>query len=88
MKLIFTKSVTKDVQKIKDEKLQKQISKAVRLLKNSDSLFNLPNIKKIKGHPNAYCMRIGHFHLGFFCMDDTIILTRFLSRKDIYKHFP
>jgi len=88
LKLIFTKAITKDVQKIKDKKLQKQISEAVTALKETESLFNIPNIKKIKGHPHAFRLRINDYRLGFYYTDDTILLARFLSRKDIYKYFP
>ncbi len=88
MKLIYTKSITKDVQKIKDRDIQKAIYKTIQKIKNASHLNEIPSVKKLKGHSFAYRIRISNYRLGFYFEDDTIILARFLKRNDIYKVFP
>ncbi len=51
-------------------------------------LGGLPNIKKLSGHVSAYRLRIGDYRVGFFIVDETVILDRVVHRKDIYKVFP
>ena len=51
-------------------------------------LGGLPNIKKLSGHVSAYRLRIGDYRVGFFIVDETVILARVVHRKDIYKVFP
>lgn len=57
-------------------------------MESIDSLDEIPNIKKLKGHKSAYRIRIGDYRLGFFFENTTIIFARFVHRKDIYKIFP
>ncbi len=88
MKILYEKSLWRDIKKVKDQKLLDNLTIAIEEIKSSDKLFSLTNIKKLKGHPAAFRIKIGDFRLGFFYEDNTAILTRFLNRKDIYKFFP
>lgn len=88
MKIIYTKSITKDVRKIKDKKLISKITIVVKNIKESSNLGQLQSVKKLAGHPLAYRIRIGNYRLGFYYEDDTVTLMRFLKRSDIYKLFP
>lgn len=88
MKLIYSKLATKDVLKIKDRKIQRQIREAVLLLKQAESIKDIPSIVKISGYKTAYRMRIGRYRLGFYLKTDTVELARFVKRNDIYKLFP
>jgi len=88
MKIVYTKSITKDVRKIKDKKLISKITLVVKNIKESSNLSQLQSVKKLSGHPLAYRIRIGGYRLGFYYEDNTITLMRFLKRSDIYKLFP
>lgn len=88
MKIVYTRAVTKDVRKIKDQKVIARITKALDELKQVESLEEISSIKKLAGHPTAYRIRIGTYRLGFYFEDETIILARFLKRSDIYRVFP
>ena len=57
-------------------------------LEESENLLQLSNVKKMKGYPSAYRIRIGDYRLGFYFEDDVILLTRFVKRNDIYNLFP
>ncbi len=54
----------------------------------SQSLADIPKVKKLSGYKNAYRIRIDEYRIGFLLEDKVIILTRLLSRKDVYKYFP
>jgi mRNA interferase RelE/StbE len=88
MNVIYTKSVTKDVRKIKDEKLIEKIRKQILSFKESDSLNKINGVKKLSGHPYAFRIKIADYRLGFYYENNTITLSRFLKRNDIYKVFP
>jgi len=82
------KSFNKDIEKIKDKKLALKINNIIISLQKVVIIESLPQIKKLKGTPNAYRIKIGDYRLGFFCKENTIELSAFAHRKDIYKYFP
>ena len=88
MKIIYTKSITKDVLKIKDKKLILKIEQLILDFKNSSTIEEIKSTKKLSGHPYAYRTRIGNYRLGFYYQNKQITLIRFLKRNDIYKLFP
>lgn len=88
MRVKFGKLFSKDLLKIKDLTLKKDIVEIIVLLENSESIQNISNIKKMKGHSEAYRIRIGKYRLGFFFDGEVIELARFAKREDIYKLFP
>jgi mRNA interferase RelE/StbE len=42
----------------------------------------------MQGYDNFYRIRLGEYRIGIELVDDEIIFTRFLHRKDVYKYFP
>ena len=88
MKTLFEKSFLKDIRKIRDNQAKEQIARIIDEIKEAESWNELPNVKKMKGHPSAFRIRVGDYRLGFFIEDDQVIMSRFLHRKDIYKLFP
>ncbi|MEQ8548899.1 MAG: hypothetical protein RIC03_13370 [Cyclobacteriaceae bacterium] len=88
MRVTYSKAVIKDVRKIKDEKLISKVEMVVNQLKSVKSIEEISQLKKIKGHPTAYRIRIGDYRLGLYIAADHIELVRFVKRNDIYKLFP
>jgi mRNA interferase RelE/StbE len=88
MKISVQSSFEKDVLKIKDKKLALQLNKAIETIEKCKSLTEIPNLKKIKSKGNYYRLRFGNYRLGFKFEKDTIVLLRFMDRKEIYKYFP
>lgn len=88
MKVKFGKLFSKDLLKIKDSALKKEIIEVIELLEISESIQNISNIKKMKGHSGAFRIRIGKYRLGFYFDEEVIELARFAKREDIYKLFP
>lgn len=87
MRLIIRPSANKDVKKL-PKVIKQEVEIIVLQMIESERLNELKNIKKLKGHENAYRIRIKDYRLGFFMEEDTIILSRILHRKEVYRYFP
>ena len=88
MKVSIQSAFEKDALKIKDKKTAQQLNKAIEAFENCNSLKEIPNLKKLKSKGNYYRLRIGNYRLGFKTEKETIVLLRFMDRKEIYKYFP
>ena len=88
MKVEFRGSFAKDLKSVKDKSLLKRAKEVIELVEQTNSLTNIPNLKKLKGGGNYFRLRIGDYRFGISFENDTVIFVRFLDRKDIYKYFP
>jgi mRNA interferase RelE/StbE len=88
MTVEFLKSFSKDLDKVSSATVKNQIKQIITSLEKAENLQEIPSTKKLKGHRNAYRIRIGDYRLGLFLENNTVLLARFLHRKDIYKIFP
>ena len=88
MKIKYHKSLEKDLRKIDDKKIKQKLKLVILKMKEAQVLDELTSVKKLAGHPNAFRMRIGSYRLGFYYENNTLILSRFVKRNDIYKLFP
>lgn len=88
MKVEFLNKFSKDLNNLKLKSVKQALLLLIENMETVDSLEKISNTKKLKGHKNAYRTRIGDYRLGFFFDNSTIILARFVHRKDIYKIFP
>lgn len=57
-------------------------------MKQTETLLNLTSVKKLKGYDAFYRIRVGDYRLGFAISGNTIVLVRFLHRKEMYRFFP
>ena len=88
MNVEFLKRFSKDLDDIKNKSVKQTVIRLIELMEAVDALDKIPNTKKLKGHKSAYRTRIADYRVGFFFENSTILLARFLHRKDIYKIFP
>jgi mRNA-degrading endonuclease RelE of RelBE toxin-antitoxin system len=88
MKVEFLKAFAKDLDNISSKSVKNSLLRTIEAMELVDSLDQIPNVKKLKGHKSAFRVRIGDYRLGFFFEDSAILLARFVHRKDIYKLFP
>jgi len=88
MKVEFLKRFSKDLDDIKAKAVKQAVLRIIELMETAETLDKISNIKKLKGHKSAYRVRVGDYRLGFFFENSTILLARFLHRKEIYKIFP
>jgi mRNA interferase RelE/StbE len=88
VKVEFRESFAKDLKGIKNKNLLKRAKEVIELVEQADSLTSISNLKKLKGGGNYFRLRVGDYRVGLAFENDTVILVRFLNRKDIYKYFP
>ncbi|MCK9371702.1 MAG: type II toxin-antitoxin system RelE/ParE family toxin [Sulfuricurvum sp.] len=87
MRLEVKKQFLKDIENV-PKSIKIEIVRIVELIEISASLQDLPNIKKLKGYSNYYRIRIGSYRMGIALVDDAVVLSRFLHRKEVYRYFP
>lgn len=88
MQVVYLKHFLKDIQKLNDSAIKKQLLELISDFKKANSLLDLTQVKKIRGHSEAYRIRIGKYRLGFYFNGEIIEFARFAKREDIYKLFP
>ncbi len=88
MQIDFSERFLKQDRELRDDILHARLQKIVHTVKDAETLRDIPNLKKLKGHRSAYRIRVGDFRVGVFIKDDTVIFADFDHRKDIYKRYP
>jgi mRNA interferase RelE/StbE len=87
MEVQFLRSFEKDLNKA-DSTVRRKILSLVARMEAVRSVSELPQVKKLKGHEDAFRLRVGQFRLGFFVQGNVVQLARLLDRRDIYRYFP
>ena len=88
MKFATTKAFEKDVDAVRDKKLLSRLASVIEQIKLAPSLMALPSVVALSGFTGVYRIRVGDNRLGCYLDGDTLILARFLNRKEIYRKFP
>ncbi|MGZ5254578.1 MAG: type II toxin-antitoxin system RelE family toxin, partial [Flavitalea sp.] len=73
MKVEFLKTFSKDIDDIKVQSVKRNLLQLIEFIELTHNLDSIPNTKKLKGHRNAYRIRIGDYRLGFFVSNSTIV---------------
>ena len=88
MKVEFLSGFQKDLSHTRDKMLAKIILECIVLLEKADKISEVPNIKRLKGHPSAFRYRKGKYRIGFYLENQTIVFAAFDTRDKIYHRFP
>ena len=88
MEVKIDKSFQKDIKKIKSNDFLLKVAESINISQNANNIKQIKGLKKLRGSSNHYRIKIGDFRLGLIISESTIIFTRCLHRKDIYKYFP
>ena len=81
MQVEFLRAFYKDLDKLENKKVTQRLRVIILLVESSDSLDNIPNIKKLKGHPKAYRIRIQNYRVGIFQEGIQLSLPGFCPEK-------
>ena len=93
MKLEIDKSFGRDAKKLPDAILT-ELKSIYTAIENAQSLDDLTySVKKMEGSRKLKAFRLrlsehSDFRIGFYLEGDTVVLSRILNRKEIYKKFP
>ena len=88
MKIEFRSSFARDLKNVRDRNLLKRIREKVEEVEQAQTLSEISQLKKLRGHAAYYRIRIGDYRVGMTIAEDTIVFVRLLNRKDIYRYFP
>ncbi|MCK5781803.1 MAG: plasmid stabilization protein [Flavobacteriales bacterium] len=88
MEYEFYKAFLRDIKKIKDKNLKKYIADTVIDVSKAETINDISNCKKMKGHKTAYRIKTGNYRIGFYLSKNVVEFASFEHRKDIYKKFP
>jgi mRNA interferase RelE/StbE len=88
MEVEFLSSFLKDLGKTQSKVVKNEVAEIIEEVEAASNLSGIRNIKKLKGHKNAYRIRAGDYRIGIFVEKNRVEFARILNRKDIYKIFP
>lgn len=88
MKVLYERKFLKDISKITDKSVKKQLLEIINKIKSTDNFSGISSIKKLTGYQYYYRIRLRYYRIGIKYRDDILTFERFLHRKDIYKYFP
>lgn len=88
MKVEYTRGFIRDLRRLRSHDLRGRAERVIESLENATSLVEVSGTVRIKGPSSHYRVRVGDYRLGLAIEDDTVILVRFLHRREIYRHFP
>jgi len=88
MEVQFTKTFSKQIDDIKDKTLLLKLSSVVKEVMAAKTSKDILNIKKLKGHSDAFRIKIGDYRVGLFVENKEVTFAYFSHRKDIYNRFP
>ncbi len=88
MQYEFTKAFRKDFEKLKNKELAPLILTAIETVSTAQDSRDIPNLKKLTGHKNAYRIRIGNYRIGLFITGTSATFAVIDDRKTIYRRFP
>jgi mRNA interferase RelE/StbE len=84
----FTRHFFRDLDNLKLPSIKKDISDIIKEVQEASLLYEIKNLKKLKGHSTAYRIRSGNYRIGLFIENNVVEFNRLAHRKDIYKIFP
>ena len=87
MLLHIDNSFIRDTKK-SPKSIQKIIPQIIESIRSAETVSALPKVKKMVGYKNAYRIKIDEYRIGFYLEGETVILSRVLARKEVYRFFP
>lgn len=88
MNVKVTEAFNKDISKLRNKKIILAIKAVLLKIEKAGTLSEIPNVKKMEGTKNYFRVRIGDYRLGIFMSENTVYVSRFLNKNEIYRYFP
>ena len=89
MNILFDKSFSKSLDKIKSSTIKIKVEELIVELENVKTINEVPSLKKMTGNRSYFRKRIGDYRLGIEIeSSNTIRFIVIAHRKDIYRIFP
>lgn len=88
MRVKFLSKFNKDLDKLNNRSLKQKVTKIIKDVEYANNIFDIHNIKKLKGDTISYRIRLGDYRIGIYFENNIFEFARIIHRKDIYKVFP
>lgn len=88
MNVSFREKFLKDLSKIKDQRIARNIENAIINAESAKTIHEISNLKKLKETKIAYRIKVGDYRICVFINNNNLEFSRVLHRKDIYRSFP
>lgn len=89
MVVLFDRSFSKSLGKIRDKKILQAIENAILECEEARNLKSIKSLKKLTGFQVYYRIKIGDYRIGIeYEKPTTLHFITVLHRKEIYKKFP
>ena len=85
MIVLVDRSFERDAKRLPKD-AQVRVKASIEKLRNS-SLQEL-NLTKMEGAKNAFRLRVGDYRIGLYLEGESVVLSRVLNRKEMYRYFP
>ena len=89
MEVEYSSNVTRDLRRIRSAELRRRIDRRIAELEAASKLSDISGIKRLESQGGRYYrIGVGDYRLGMALEGDTVVLVRFMHRRDVYRHFP
>jgi len=88
MTVDFRESFSRDLRAVKDKAILTRVKEVIEKVIECESLIDVPNVKRMKGNPGFYRIRIGDYRVGLMVEGEVVTFVRFLHRREVYRYFP
>jgi mRNA interferase RelE/StbE len=88
MKVEFKASFSRDLKRIKDKELLREIQEVIEVIESTQCFTEIPNLGKLRVKGHYYRVKLGDYRFGLIMDGNTVTFIRFLHRSEIYRYFP
>lgn len=88
MRVAFKRSFVRNLEKIRNQSLKDKVRQVIELVKQADSLQDIPHSRKLRSSECYYRIRLGNYRIGLAVDGNEVAFVRFLHRRDVYRYFP
>ena len=89
MNLEYRSSFSRDLRRVRDSTIRDRVLMVIEELEAAPNITETLRATRIKSDKGRYYrIRIGDYRLGCALEGNTLLLVRFLHRRDIYRFFP
>lgn len=88
MQLKFAKPFERSIAALRSDSMRRRVFRIAEQVIEASDLREIPNLKKLQGHPAIYRIRVGDYRIGVLLEGSLVIFAAFDHRKNIYHRFP
>ena len=89
MEVEYSSSFTRDLRRMRNAALLRRIDRRIAELEAAAMLSDVSGVERLKSQGGRYYrIKVGDYRLGIALEGDTVVLVRFMHRRDVYRHFP